>query len=252
MISAILFDFGGTLDSDGQHWLDRFYGIYDQIGLSKIPKERIKEAFYWADAQLESDLSMRKAGFRPMMERHVHYQFEKLGLKDPRREADAAGAFYRPSEKVLHRNRGILERFYQAGIQLGVVSNFYGNVEAVCAEAGFTPFLQVILDSIVVGLKKPDPKLFQLALERLKRTAPQVAFVGDSFERDIVPAKSLGMMTIWLADEKVRTAPDPTKVDKIIHSLEDLPRILQEHPSPSPLPSRERAGGALGEGWSPR
>src|SRR5262245_8247746 len=49
MISAFLFDFGGTLDSDGQHWLDRFYRIYEQIGLSALAKDRIKEAFYWAD-----------------------------------------------------------------------------------------------------------------------------------------------------------------------------------------------------------
>src|SRR5882724_6716563 len=98
MISAILFDFGGTLDSDGQHWLDRFYRIYEQIGLSNIPKERIKEAFYWADAQLEEDPGIRKAGFRLMMERHVRHQFEKLGLKDPKQEAKAALAFSRPAE----------------------------------------------------------------------------------------------------------------------------------------------------------
>jgi len=49
-----------------------------------------------------------------------------------------------------------------------------------------------------VGLKKPDPKLFGLALERLKLPAESVAFVGDSFERDILPAKALGMQTFWL------------------------------------------------------
>jgi len=46
-----------------------FYRIYDQIGLAAISKERIKEAFYWADRLLEEDLSIREAGFRPMMER---------------------------------------------------------------------------------------------------------------------------------------------------------------------------------------
>ncbi len=83
MISSILFDFGGTLDSDGQHWLDRFYRIYDQNGMTQVPKARIKEAFYAADAALEADPSIQKAFFRPMMERHVRLQFEKLGLKDP-------------------------------------------------------------------------------------------------------------------------------------------------------------------------
>ncbi len=239
MISAVLFDFGGTLDSDGQHWLDRFYRIYDQIGLPQVPKERIKEAFYWADAKLEADPTIRKAGFREMMERHVHFQFENLGLMDPIRELEAATIFSRPSETVLHRNRRTLEKLHHAKLQMGVVSNFYGNVEVLCEEAGFKPFLSVILDSIIVGLKKPDPKLFQLALERLNLPATQVAFVGDSYERDILPAKALGMTTFWLVGDQKRVAPDPSKVDAILYSLEDLPDRLTV-PSPFPLPQGER------------
>ncbi len=226
MISSILFDFGGTLDSDGQHWLDRFYRIYDQNGLTHVPKARIKEAFYEADEQLEADPTILKAGFRPMIERHVRIQFEKLGLKDPVKEAAVAAAFYRPSEKILHRNRGILEQLQHAGYTMGVVSNFYGNVEALCEEAGLKPFLSVILDSIIVGYKNPTPSFFKWRWMALKRPASNVAFVGDSFERDILPAKALGMMTIWMAGEQDRIPPDPSKVDLIIHSLEDLPRDL--------------------------
>ncbi len=226
MISAILFDFGGTLDADGLHWLDRFYRIYDQIGLSEIPKERIKEAFYWADAQLESDPTFRKAGYREMMRRHVHYQFEKLGLNDPDREAEAATLFSRPSETVLRRNRRTLEKLHQDNLKMGIISNFYGNVEALCEEAGLKPYLSVILDSIIVGLKKPDPKIFQMALDQLKLPAEQVAFVGDSYERDILPAKALGMTTFWLIGDTRKIAPDPSKVDKVLLSVEDLSKEL--------------------------
>jgi putative hydrolase of the HAD superfamily len=234
MINAILFDFGGTLDADGQHWLDRFYRIYDQIGLSAIPKERIKEAFYWADAQLEADPGIRSAGLRLMMQRHARLQFEKLAIDDPKREEEAAAAFYRPSEKVLHRNRRILERLHHEGLRMGVVSNFYGNVTTLCEEAGMKPVFSVILDSMIVGLKKPDPRLFQLALDQLKLSADHVAFVGDSFERDIVPAKALGMTTFWMASELNRIPSDPSKVDKTLHSLEDLPQALRALRSGAP------------------
>jgi hypothetical protein len=47
VISGLLFDFGGTLDADGLHWLDRFYAIYADIGLPEISKTLIKQAFYW-------------------------------------------------------------------------------------------------------------------------------------------------------------------------------------------------------------
>ena len=50
-IDTVLFDFGGTLDAPGVHWLTRFHSLYPQVGLDVAP-ERIKEAFYWADAQL--------------------------------------------------------------------------------------------------------------------------------------------------------------------------------------------------------
>src|SRR5258706_9411760 len=226
MISAFLFDFGGTLDADGLHWLDRFYSIYSDIGLPEIPKKFIKEAFYWADAQAELDPGMRTAEFRPMMERHVHWQFQKLGIDSPTMEARAAAAFYKPSDRILRRNRHILEKLSHAGFKLGIVSNFYGNVEALCQEFALTPFLNVILDSAVVGLKKPDPKLFGLALERLKLPAESVAFVGDSFERDILPAKAVGMKTFWLiGGDRDLVPPDASKVDRVIKSLEDL---LQE------------------------
>jgi putative hydrolase of the HAD superfamily len=227
MISSLLFDFGGTLDSDGQHWLDRFYRIYDQIGLPNIPKTNVKEAFYWADRRMEEDLEVRKMGFRAMMERHVGYQFEKLDLRDPKKEAEAAAAFYVPSERVLRRNRTILEKLHQAGFKLAVVSNFYGNVETLCEEAGLKPILQAIVDSIVVGFRKPDAKIFQLALDRLHAKAPQAAVVGDSFERDMIPAKKIGMTTIWMSSERSSEAPDPFLLDHVIHSLEDLPQVLQ-------------------------
>ncbi len=226
MISALLFDFGGTLDADGLHWLDRFYTIYADIGLPEIPKKKIKEAFYWADEQAELDPGMRSAGLRTMMERHVHWQFQKLGLESKALEVRAAAAFYKPADRILRRNSHIFEKLRHAGLKLGIISNFYGNIEALCREYSLWPHLNVILDSAIVGLRKPDPKLFALALERLKLPAQAVVFVGDSFERDIVPAKLLGMQTFWLVGDKDILPPDPSKVDRVIRSLEDLPHEL--------------------------
>lgn len=240
MISAVLFDFGGTLDADGLHWLDRFYTIYNQIGLSEIPKTRIKEAFYWADALAEKDPEMRSYRLREMMDRHVHWQFQKLGLANPALETQAAAAFVKPADRILRRNRQVLEKLNRAGFKLGIISNFYGNMETLCREFAFSPLLKVILDSAVVGLKKPDPKLYQMALERLRLpsgkaglAAEQVAFVGDSFERDVAPAKSVGMKTFWLIGDQEKTPPDPGLVDGILRSLEDLPSVFAREREPT-------------------
>lgn len=223
MISALLFDFGGTLDSDGQHWLDRFYAIYPAVGLPEVPKSQIKEAFYWADEQLERDPTIGKAGLRDMMERHVACQFQKLGLKNAELQAETAAAFYKPADRILRRNRHVLEKLSHSRLKLGIISNFYGNIEALCEEFALTPHLDLIFDSAVIGMKKPDPKLFALASERLSVPSEEIAFIGDSFERDILPAKSLGMKTFWLVGDRKLTPPDPSKVDHVLRSLEDLP-----------------------------
>ena len=228
MLSGLLFDFGGTLDSDGGHWLDRFWAIYPQIGLPDVPKNLIKEAFYWADLQAETAPAMRNAGFRVMMEFHTAWQFQKLGLQDPEKQLAAAAAFYRPSERILHRNRGTLEALAQAGYKMGVVSNFYGNVETLCVEALLTPFLQTILDSAVVGIKKPDAAIFRMALEALKLPAERVGFIGDSFERDMIPAKAMGMRTFWMVGDTGKTPPEPGVVDVTVRSLADLPEHLRD------------------------
>ncbi len=224
MISGVLFDFGGTLDADGLHWLDRFFHIYEKIGLSHIDRKNVKEAFYWADGQADKEPEMASAQMRDMMNRHARWQFQKLGLVNPELELQLAAAFYRPAEKILHRNRLVLEKLSYAGLKLGVISNFYGNVETLCKEFGYLPYISVILDSKVVGLSKPDPKFFALALTRLGLAASEVAMVGDSYERDILPAKALGMTTYWLVGDQLKSPSEPAKVDVILRSLEDLPK----------------------------
>ena len=233
MISGLLFDFGGTLDSDGGHWLNRFWDLYPAIGLGDIPRERIKEAFYWADEQAEHHPAMRQADYRTMMELHVGWQFSKLGLRDAAKVKTTAAAFSKPAIRILNRNRHVLEHLSAVGFKMGVLSNFYGNVEVLCREAQFHPYLATVLDSAIVGLRKPDPAFFKRAVDDLKLNPSQIAFIGDSFERDMVPAKALGMTTYWLIGDSTKPPPQPSIVDYVIHSLEDLPaRVIVKDPNP--------------------
>jgi HAD superfamily hydrolase (TIGR01549 family) len=227
MISSILFDFGGTLDSDGGHWLDRTFLMYKHIGLGQIDKTLIKEAFYWADEQATGNPQILKAPYRDMMQRHIRWQFQKLKLNDPGKEADAVSVFVRAAERVLRRNRKTLETLSHAGYRMGVVSNSYGNIETLCREFGYNSFLKVLIDSTVEGVSKPDPKIYTLALERLGYPASRVLMVGDNFERDILPSKALGMKTAWLVGDTKRPCPDPSKVDIVLRSVEELPHLLK-------------------------
>src|SRR4029077_9245831 len=91
----------------------------------------------------------------------------------------------------------------------------------------YNAYLSVLVDSLVEGVSKPDPRIYSLAVERLSLPAEKVMMVGDNFERDILPARGLGMKTAWLIGDQKRVPPDPTKVDIILRSLEDLPEQLK-------------------------
>jgi putative hydrolase of the HAD superfamily len=111
---------------------------------------------------------------------------------------------------------------------LGVVSNFYGNLVSVVRGLGIAEYFSAVVDSAVVGIRKPDPRIFQAALDALSCPPGEAIFVGDSYDRDIVPAKSLGCGTVWLQNDFQKGVYNTGKADFIISSLKGLDSILFE------------------------
>jgi putative hydrolase of the HAD superfamily len=221
---AVLFDFGGTLDSDGEHWLDRFFQLYEEVGLD-IPRSDIKRAFYCADNLCCGDSRVRSLGLRPLMQHHVRLQFDELNLEDKESEGRLVDGFCTKSEWFLRRNARLLGKVRQR-YRTGLVSNFYGNVATLCEEAGLAKYLDVVLDSNRVGITKPDPEIFQMALKRLHMAPVEVLFVGDSYERDMIPARELGMKTVWVKGPNPRVPANAGPVDAWISNLTELEALI--------------------------
>jgi putative hydrolase of the HAD superfamily len=224
MIRAILFDMGGTLDGD-RHWLERFLALYRSYGV-ELPRESIRRAFDEAERRSATDETIASADFRQMIQLHVQWQLAHLGLADPRLEEHLIGGFITPVRKAAAANVRLLAELAERGFELGVVSNACGNVEKLCADFGYIPFLSVVVDSRRVGLCKPDPAIFVHAAEKLGRATNEILMVGDSFERDIVPAKQIGMKTAWLHEAGSSECSEPSLIDLRLHRLADLPGAL--------------------------
>lgn len=221
---GILFDYGGTLDSDGEHWLDRFYRLYRDFRIS-IPPEEIKRVFYLADEACCADPEVNEFGLRPLMELHVRRQFDALGMEGEELASDIAAAFCRESERFMSRNAGLLKRLRER-FRLGVVSNFYGNVPVICRDGGLADSLETILDSTRFGKAKPEPEIFLAALYKIGLPPCDVVFVGDSYERDMIPARRLGMKAVWLKGPNPRRPPNADPVDAFITNLTQLESII--------------------------
>ncbi len=86
-----------------------------------------------------------------------------------------------------------LARLRGAGIRLAVVSNSEGTIERMLAEVGLLSCFDTVVDSWVVGLAKPDPRIFELALRHLDVPPHDAVHVGDSPAADVAGARSAGV-----------------------------------------------------------
>jgi putative hydrolase of the HAD superfamily len=103
-----------------------------------------------------------------------------------------------------------------------LVSNFYGNIESVLADFDLLRYFPTIIESAVVGVRKPDPQIFRLGVEAMGIPAEQVLVVGDSYKKDIVPAETIGCQVAWLKGKGWTADEDAVTHPNIIKSLEDL------------------------------
>ncbi len=86
----------------------------------------------------------------------------------------------------------------ERGLQRVVVSNSDGTAEATLADAGLRSLVDVVIDSHVVGVQKPDPRIFGLALERAGAAAARTLHVGDMYDIDVLGARRAGVHALLL------------------------------------------------------
>jgi putative hydrolase of the HAD superfamily len=91
-----------------------------------------------------------------------------------------------------------LRRVRAAGLVAGVISNSNGSVRSILEETGLAAHLDFIIDSSVVGIEKPDPRIFHLGLREAGATAEQAVYVGDLYSVDVLGARAAGLDGILL------------------------------------------------------
>lgn len=108
-----------------------------------------------------------------------------------------------------------------------LVSNFYGNINTILSDAGIDHYFKRVIESAVVGVRKPNPAIFALGVCALDLPASQVVVVGDTFDKDIAPAHSLGCRTVWIKGLQWEEKPcDETMPDGIISRITELKNYL--------------------------
>ncbi len=124
--------------------------------------------------------------------------------------------------KIFDDTVPLLKTLRERGYYLGVISNSIGTMEQQLQRVGLAPHFDTVLDSAIVGVEKPHPEIFQIALGRAGVTASESVFVGDTNATDVGGAQLAGLTGVLI--DRVRAYP---KADcPRIETLSGLDSIL--------------------------
>lgn len=230
-IKGIIFDYGGTIDTRGDHWSHIIFDAWKQAGLD-VPVDTFRDCYVHAERELARVRHILPGdNFRVLLEKKMRIELTRLaelGLISPddieSRAVDIAGRCYGYAAACIDEARPVLEAL--AGrFPLVLVSNFYGNVDEVLRDFGLRRYFQGVIESAVVGVRKPDARIFMLGVVALGLRPEEVLVVGDSLRKDIYPARSLGCRTAWIKGRGWTPEEDAAEDSALIPSLSVLKPI---------------------------
>ena len=201
MTAGYIFDYGGTLDTGGQHWGQVLWHAYErhQVPVTEV---QFREAYVYAERTLGRNPVIRPDfTFRQTLETKLRLQQEYLKVENEKYWQTILDDLYERTKTMTAQSREVLLQLKDHGLPMVLVSNFYGNMHTVLHEFGFDGLFHKVIESAVVGIRKPDPRIFLLGVEALGLKPEEVTVVGDSLDKDIIPAHEAGCQTIWLRGE---------------------------------------------------
>ena len=305
-IKGIIFDYGGTLDTRGDHWSEVLWQGYEHFGIGvaddeevepgvSIHKQAFRDAYVYGERALAVNpivtpdfhfedilrekliLELNFLAGKELLETGKDDSEKQAKLGNPGNDSEASSSemssssessssdssssdssssdsdasseslFLSLSDSEIHQiavdmaryinsktlellqeNKQVLEHLKQAGYPMVLVSNFYGNINQVLKDAGIDGYFKEVIESAVVGVRKPNPAIFALGVCALDLPASQVLVVGDTYGKDIIPAHKLGCHTLWIKglqweEKKV----DESIPDGIIKKLSEMEGFLK-------------------------
>ena len=223
MIKGILIDFGGTIDSDGIHWFDAFKEAYDMV--ADIHRDLLWDAYVHTERSLGRNPIIKPTDtFCKTLQTKIALQTEYLqskGINITAQDTILDTCYNKVVKHISTVSKPVLERIK---LPMVLVTNFYGNMHTVLAEFGLDLLFKDVIESSVVGVRKPDPEIFRLGVKALGLEPQETVMIGDNYEKDIVPAQSIGCHTIWLSPQSDKGDGSVCHLPEILSYLDSLKR----------------------------
>lgn len=239
MLKGIIFDYGGTLDTNGIHWAEVLWRQYEACRVP-VEKEAFREAYVHGERTMARQPLVKpeddfKQVLRVKCRLQLHYLAEKGWLDTKLFPVETytellAEKGYAFAENVVRNARNIVEKL-KMKYKLVLVSNFYGNIHSILKDFNLLCSFEEVIESSVVGVRKPDPAIYRLGVEAMGFSASEIVVVGDSYSKDMVPAHTVGCKTVWLKGigwGNENDEADLTLPDAVISDLAELPAAIEK------------------------
>ena len=209
-VRAVLFDAGETLVHPAPSFPELFTSVLARDGHDREPDaviEASRSVFHrFSEAARDNELWTTSPQRSERFWKSVYERMlDELGLPGEVSLRDTLyTTFTDPANYALFDDvREAIAALEEAGLALGIVSNFEAWLEDLLGTLGVRDRFPVRVISGLEGVEKPDAAIFERALERLGADAADVVYVGDNPEFDVEPAEALGMTAV-LIDRRER------------------------------------------------
>ena len=219
MNKGYIFDYGGTLDTGGQHWGMLLWHAFERHQVP-VSESQFRDAYVYAERTLGRNKIIQPTDtFLQTLKAKVQLELAYLN-NESYTDAIVSDVYERTKSQTALSRRVLMQ---MKASPMVLVSNFYGNISVVLQEFGLDGIFEEVIESAVVGIRKPDPQIFLLGVDALGMKPEEVTVVGDSLEKDIIPAKRAGCHTVWLKGEGWTNAQDgENQADRVIMTLDEL------------------------------
>lgn len=197
-IKWLFFDVGSTLMDEHISYEHRFKDI---ANLANIEYEKIySTAISLYKQNKKGDLEIAK----------------KLGIDLP---------YWHDEDEVLYENTDKCLKLLNDKYKIGIIANQELGTKNRLEKHGILQYIDLVIASAEEGVSKPDKQIFKIALERSECESNQAVMIGDRIDNDIVPAKLLGMHTIWIKQgfgQYWNITSEEEKPDYVINDISEI------------------------------
>jgi len=244
---AILFDLDGTLRHSRPHFAEAFIGIAARLGVTMTTEDRWRAERwlhkYWARSEeLVADRVTFDEDLEAFWSNHARRFLMALGCA-PESAGELAPQAYQlmnrefnPDDWVAPDVPPALEKLRNAGYQLAVLSNRMKPYQEQLETLGLAPYFEFAMHAGEMEAWKPDPQIFERALQQVGAQPQETLYVGDNYYADVIGSRNAGLTPVLLDPDGLFPEADCT----VIRGIGELPRLLGNN-------HKEHEGGTKGK-----